>query len=1351
MSLEGLNYVLEKDEIVATQHAEDLLRQPRLVDQAYKRHVKTYIPLGRQADSDDNGFSVEKFEQKVVRKVKDEAAVRGYLTAEYGYGKTSTALYLWARARKVNLLAVPPFQLNHLQDLVTATYGWTHYELERTRPGLAAQADETYEALVNRNLEEMADQSGADLATLGTWVKEGRLNLDLTSSDYVHFFEEMTALALEAGFEGMLVIPDEVQQYIEPEVKSGIKDPISPLFNIVQQILTRKGRLAFGLILVIPPKELSLLRDQRGDLVHRVLRLSLDLGSIYDREFPCRLWYRLADQFDFEDHRDRIVTDETLDALGQIAGRQDLSDGPRTVVNTFRRMTRRYLELGGPHDDPYTPRHLVNDFLSGGIEFDGPKRIQEVTSKALEHTLVVGRAERETAIKWAAAFPNEGIPREIQNRVGLTQAFDDLMQSAQGDLVIAVGDVKNPGITLRGLDQVEIATDWLSTTVREFWRNYYETTDITRKRSLTAFLNLLQSRVFPENQWKVIEQYPPDRLTQNAGLLLEGNFPNVESRFPKRRVHVRLLWEDEAVKDIRKGELVVQFRLRRHLDKLEEERRRLAEPAYLDHEERCIYLSLNLMYRDNLGVSPQLEQQIGRIVSPYKLTPLLMLTLFQVFEEKRQQNTIPKHEDQQVRYGLQPDLLENVFRNLFNANVGRPLDASEERIVEVALQDMLEALYPDYHTLMQVSTWSSSLTKYINALHHLETAHERQGQIVYEGTKDDVAELFTLSNTGLDSFVNNFPDLIVVEQSFPSRREANEGVKGAVRFRLHPLEKRIIKWLQSADQTERVIVGDRTHIVHRTLRHEVYQNASEMGYRDEEIDAILDLMEERGLVESDPRRGLLREAVTQAPSIDDLLADIDLWQADIRTLQGVFQSSHLKSWASEAEKLQQIIQKDLRHKPDDEKLIRMRKTVQARRRDLAAFAEDRHHDLHKRVSRMIANLPKPNRRQRERLEKSVQGSVAYVGQVDDLRARLRRKYIALDADVEKTEHEMISVQAAIVQENLSLEALTRLTLKSENLQERRTILRERRRELEEEFKQFAQWTDLVEKGSGLRQKMRQLGGAVDEQEPTFETLNRDIRGYLSAKKLDALPDAATYELRLQEIAEDVRCIEEKATERFNELQQRYREALRQELDFPQDMMWPLERYNPAAPDYSYQGLQARVSEALQEVLDRLKKLKRQQEEDIRSTQTSPVFQDLPMAERSELDAELNETAQDLEELDSVIKKIAGSIQQEKTLTDFPAKGKSGAFHELLRMLVQVRDHIIDIQKTVDKVTDRIRGLELSQEEEQLYRVLSQKDKIDLGRVRQAASSLDDQCFWNALRGLHAKRRIRVYVNVILRE
>jgi hypothetical protein len=681
MSLEGLDAILTKEEIVATQRPADLLGRPEMVDNAYTRHVRSYIPLGRQAQDENGGQSVDNFEKRVIREVKEASALRGYITAEYGYGKTSTALYLWKRAREANILAVPPFQMTKLPDLITATYGWLRYEINRTRPAsqLIKDAETLYSTTTERSADSLSKQYHLDWSGIQRLIIDRPELLTLNPGDYLKFFEEATKIARDAGFEGLLILADEVQQYIDPEVKTGVKDPISPLFDVISGLLTRRNHLNMGIILVIPPKELDVLRDQRGDFIHRTLQVSLDLRTIYDRAFPLRLWQRLAEEFDFTDHSYRIVTSTALDALGQICVRPDLSDGPRTVINTFRRMTRRYLDLGHPADDPYTPYHLVEDFLNGQIEFDSAKKIQRVTNQALGHSLVKGSPDRERAIKWAAAFPEEGISRELQVAHNLDKAFDDLMQSAQGDLVIAVGDIKKRGITLRGLDQIETDTGWLPTTIREFWRLYDENIETTQQRAIRGFFNLLTTRVFPDNQWKVVERTQMG-LTRNNGLLLEGSFTSYSRRYPERRLYVRVLWEDETIKDVEGSEdFLIQFRLKRYLDWTEADRRLYTEPLEIDYQDRQINITLNLMYRDEASISPTLDKLVAPIVSPYKLTPLLMLSLHQVINEKRSNNAIPKSDDQTIQYAFQPDLLDNVFHLLFNAECDKLDETTQER------------------------------------------------------------------------------------------------------------------------------------------------------------------------------------------------------------------------------------------------------------------------------------------------------------------------------------------------------------------------------------------------------------------------------------------------------------------------------------------------------------------------------------------------------------------------------------------------------------------------------------------------------------------------------------------------
>src|SRR5690606_29712318 len=157
----------------------------------------------------------------------------------------------------------------------------------------------------------------------------------------------------------------------EPLVQSS-GDPIVPFFNLLQGLATREGYLNFGFILVTVPKELDIIREGRGrkDLIHRMREISLDLTYVYDDQFARRLWELLSQEFNFKDVAREIVVDETLIALGEIITRNDLSDGPRTVINTFKRMVQRYMTYG-TGAEPYTPIDMIDDFVSGAIAFSG--------------------------------------------------------------------------------------------------------------------------------------------------------------------------------------------------------------------------------------------------------------------------------------------------------------------------------------------------------------------------------------------------------------------------------------------------------------------------------------------------------------------------------------------------------------------------------------------------------------------------------------------------------------------------------------------------------------------------------------------------------------------------------------------------------------------------------------------------------------------------------------------------------------------------------------------------------------------------------------------------------------------
>lgn len=178
--------------------------------------------------------------------------------------------------------------------------------------------DALYREYAERSVEGYAGGDVAYAERLRALLAQGQLSLTLTATDYVTFFERTAALAAEAGLEGLVILPDEVQQYVEPAIRGGRGDPIAPLHDLVEAMNTRKGHLRVGLIFSIPTKELGVINDQRGDLVQRLKmdRLGLDLGTVYDKHFAARLWDRLAKEFAFTADANRIVTAHALRGLG---------------------------------------------------------------------------------------------------------------------------------------------------------------------------------------------------------------------------------------------------------------------------------------------------------------------------------------------------------------------------------------------------------------------------------------------------------------------------------------------------------------------------------------------------------------------------------------------------------------------------------------------------------------------------------------------------------------------------------------------------------------------------------------------------------------------------------------------------------------------------------------------------------------------------------------------------------------------------------------------------------------------------------------------------------------------------
>lgn len=1351
MSLEGLDYILNKREVVPTVSARDLLESAEQVEADYRRHVRTYVPISRVAEEDGGQLSVERFERRIIKAVKEARLPRGYLTAEYGYGKTSTALYLWNRAEEANLVVVPPFQMLHLPDLITATHGWVRHRLSTRQPELIEQAERLYAATTSMSIQKAARESNANEAAIRQWVREGRLILDLQTADYLQYFEAVTALVQQAGFDGLVVLPDEIQQYIEPQKHSGVGDPIAPFFNLVQGLATREGRLCFGFIMVIPLKEIGIIRDARGrgDLLQRMLEYSLDLSTVYDQDFARRLWEKLAHEFNYADIAPHIVRPETLDALGEIASRDDLSNGPRTVINTFRRMVQRYLSQGHSKAQPYTPIDLVDDLLAGGIQFSGDNQIQNVARRALQSATVRNNPDfYEPAIKLAAAFPNDGVSLNVQKMYQVESVLDELMRTSLGDLVIAVGPIDQHGVTLAGLDRVQLQREWLPQTIRDFRRAYTETHYDTRDRALEVFEKLLETRVF--KNWKVVSKRP-STFTANHSIIFEGDFQAFASRFPRRRVHVRIFWEDEERKDaFIDGDVLVEYHLSIHHDLDQEERRYLAQSVVLYPDEYAAIVPINLMYVRPEGIAPQIQQGLQGVWSPYDLSPLVLMNIYQMLEEKRAQGLIPKRDDQAIQSGFQADLLDSIMRDLFNLEVGAELGVAGERITELIVERLLDARYGHtYETLMTVSTWRSSLQKYCAALDRLENRYQKRGEIEFEGTKDSVANLMVLSNTGLDSFMRIFVSLLKLEYDWPSQKQQEQGKTGAVRFALHPQERQIMQWLQDSSTGTEIGFAGKRHQVNSLELSDVYQWSRELGYQDEETEQLITLLSKRELIEV-YQQHLLCELPSQAPDVEGVASQLSLLEHDIQVLlRGFPGHNNLIAIQDNAELWRKRITEQLQTgSPEPELIYRLGQNIRLRQTELLNFAHAERRNAIKQIETMQAALRPLQPQHLGLLERPIEGTVSYVDQVNALRIALHKYAQSVRSEVEGLRSSLEQSLGMLSREDLKYDDLVAYIQAVQTQRDQLSTANQAVADFEQAHQDLTSWIRLVNQGSNLFSSLGEMGSITRAQAEEFDHLSREIRGDISSRsnKLDILPNHSIYENRLTDIEAQVRDIRDEAISLFNELQNRYRNALTNSGIYRREQLGQPFMYNFSNPGESKRLLEDDIQRLVLEACKQMYQLTTRQRQNVLNTLNTPCLGDIAEEERLRIQSQGQALLGDIEDLLQYLEDSSAQAQDIRVIRDYSVAGE-GVFADLVKALASAKAQLQGIDRRARELGIWLTRFELTPEQELLLTHLTTEDldsTEDLIEWRSRIRCSDDE-FWASLRDLYEKRRIRLSV------
>lgn len=992
VELEELEIILDKKPVIATWTAQDLIERPGMVRGNYLKHARSFVPLGRlSGSSSEDQLTVEEYEKRLIKLVKDKGAAKGYIAADYGYGKTSTAIFVWQRCEQAEILAVPPFQIQQLHHLISATYGWVRFKLAESYPHLVAESEEIYNRYIDRDIDSAA-RNESERQLLRQLYADGSYNPGLRELDYIEFFEEMTRLVQKAHYSGLVIIADEIQQYLETNRSSG--DPLASLFNIIQALMTRKGELPFGLLFCIALKDLGFINDHRGDLVQRLKsdKLALDLSLIYNQSFAPQLWNRLMHELQLTAVKDRIVLPETLEALGQISARPDLATGPRTVVDVFRLMSTKYKEQG-ERAEPFSPLDLVNAFLNNDISYDNTAKLQQVVNSHLGHQFVRNNMDYQRAIKLIAAFPIDGLPESYFDKYGVRYAIEALMQEARGDIVTVAGggydeqgQLRDTRALLVGLEEHRINTDWLATTIREFTRSYNEQVPQIRDLAIKGFQQLLRSEVFKEGSWKHLRSLDL-MLTQDRADIFVGAFTTTRKNYPERKLHVRIIGEGERLRDASiDGDLALNFELVLNLEQPEQVRRSLPGQIAYPQDKTISYI-LNMSHHGDLESYGDLSNTLGVTVAPWKMTPALLLSLYAYLDKKREANVIPKAEDEVIRSNFQPILLEHALRELFNQELGVGVNANGARIIEEVTRRQLEVHYPQYKTFVTAPQWRHNLAEYRNALDKLPTPFERQGQQLYDKPKQELAKLFNRSAPALEAFINVNPLLIKEE-------------RGGWRFLLHPLELQILDQIKNSPLTESP--RSPSEKARPYIKREVALKAAEkLGYREDEFEEATHLLEVRGLISLDTKRTRLIEERTRVPQVAELRSLLTDYRNRLKAVkEALLDNVQVDSWMKELEGSGKLIDR-FATAPDEVKQSGLSNLLQTRQRDLDRLIQTEQdrlaHDLRQRIQQSIIKQVHT-----ELLHQPLNGNL-FATQLNTQRVSLLKEYDDIATKVEPAE------------------------------------------------------------------------------------------------------------------------------------------------------------------------------------------------------------------------------------------------------------------------------------------------------------------------------------------------------------
>ncbi|MFP4120941.1 MAG: hypothetical protein ACOC07_20195 [Coleofasciculus sp.] len=1325
--------------IVDTVNPSQIEHDPQGVANRYRLYASSYDPLLR----------VKTLLHRLMAEICQGKPVNGYLSADYGYGKTATLVYLWHQCQQHQIVAVPPFKFKELDNLMVATYGWI-------KTCVPPERIPEIEALYVKYGKQSRASQAAELARKYRLSEDKALKIvqdlktDITNTDSVlSFWQESIPILQQGGMKGLAIFADESQEFLRTEEGSSAR--IQILSNLVKG-MRALGNTPVALIFSMPidPTE-SAIEEQAGDIIHRMKQqqVFLRLADAYSSEFPEQLWHSLCDKFlDDGLKPEQVAHPATIESLGQLCDRKDFSNGPRTVIEVYKRL------VGFVRDNnrPYTPLDLINDYLAGRVQFYGASqhRINHAINTLEQLEPVQRHSQGRDVIRLLAIFPG-GLSESVAQEFGLKNSLRELADDNQlyGVHIIQLSHNRYALVALSQPNTPTVIDKILNRFRQRWFRDWHD----GQKEEMAA--NIFRSDILPllfpvkragqkgNWNWRYPQAWNVDRF--GSYTFLNGAPEQYNPEFPNRSLVISVGSLDSGLmRFIPPEDSHLDWRFYLSYErKAPEIRQKITAISGTGQVDFHIQLS-----RRFEGGYPTVFGLLKKVIPAEHCSACTLLTLSDYIQDwlldnpevsKADRARLEHHRQECHQYALRL-LFPEVRPDSWAIEGLEKVKGAETKLIESVFYLKCKALFPNYQSFY--NNLRPSLLKYKLTLEKVPLA-VRRGRQLYQVTKADFERLFETMGSGLPSVLAIFQKHgLIADYKIASKK----GEISQVQFTSHSLEEFIVQALKLTGRTQ--VIETRQGQDHsKALDYrELWQEVKRLGYLQDEFEEAIEWLRLRRYIEWERQKGIIRQAVETRHGAsllepDDLRGQLNEIRHRVSEWRGAFDEVMLhdvEQGLDEADKTLSWVIDSLAKDDDtaqlnlfestgfesgnpqsisDDKvgdlgeatvvLDQLQRTIQGMGEQLEEFRQEKRSALEQELGEMKRRLENLTRELiNSKVSQLIIGNSGLESCLNDYRTNLERQVKQLDKDCQKTSHSICLEDANV----LSLYRQREQCFKSLRSYENR------KRSLQDLVAGLEQWRIILTRAEVLRENLVNDSEKLRRYDDEF--VDRVVT-YFATHKIEGFREYEQLQRPLVELEQEVKRDRRSRREAFEKLLNQYQSLLARIAD-NESCLSRLCRFDDEDEKGSYQTLRQVFLDKLQNWCDR------------KIYQWEKLEQDLSFLAQ--------ERNQDVQDLLSQVSRLKRSLDERvKELYELIEAG--GVGEEQIRQLQAIAEVEKNLQAEWGKLEfDKDENLQ-AEERQLLEAIDSLGDEVSIGKLRQQISA--DEKLWKQLKFLYQKGHLEI--------